>query len=85
MSAHKSERPPTICVIQELTHGGWHDSDEASSVLSELPPDSGVLSSGVTSPCAVPAVEKVAELELIREKLMVELSRANKVRCVSYM
>ena len=53
-------------------------------MLSDLPPDSGVLSSGVVSPAAFTDTNKakVAELELIREKLTAELVVAKKVESV---
>ena len=56
--------------------------------MSDVPPDSGVLSSGIASPAvgiASPAVggqdprARIADLENIREKLEAELESANKV------
>lgn len=75
---------------KELTHGQWQDSsddrDDLSSVMSDAPPDSGVLSSGITSPAVPPFQDprvRVADLEQIREKLEAQLATANKVRCVA--
>ncbi|XP_063674176.1 unconventional myosin-Va-like isoform X5 [Bolinopsis microptera] len=72
--------------LQELTHGQWQDSsddrDDLSSVMSDVPPDSGVLSSGITSPAVgFPPHDpraRVADLENIREKLEEQLATANK-------
>ena len=56
--------------------------------MSDIPPDSGVLSSGVMSPAVAAGVlsplvdasrAKVADLEAIRGKLVTELAEANKV------
>ena len=51
--------------------------------MSDVPPDSGVLSSGITSPAVgFPAQDprtRVADLENIREKLEAQLATANKV------
>ena len=56
--------------------------------MSDVPPDSGVLSSGIASPAvgiSSPAVggqdprARIADLENIREKLEAELESANKV------
>ena len=75
---------------KELTHGQWQDSsddrDDLSSVMSDAPPDSGVLSSGITSPAVPPSLDprtRVADLEQIREKLEAQLAAANKVRHVA--
>ena len=51
--------------------------------MSDVPPDSGVLSSGITSPAVgYPPQDtraRVADLENIREKLEEQLATANKV------
>lgn len=74
-------------------HAQWQDSsderDEMSSVASDAMPDSGVLSSGITSPASLlppPAAcdlrTRVADLENLRDQLTADLAGANKVALI---
>ena len=67
-----------------MGQGVWHDSsDDVSSVMSDMPADSGVISSGVASPSAGETNElrsKLNLLEEIKNKLSFELTQANKVQ-----